>query len=155
PTPRGASDLPQAKDGFGDLDLPTPRGASDLPVAKGHGDLDLPTPRGISDLPGALGHADLPAAHGGADLPVAKGGADFGELELPEPRSLPPVASSELKDAAGRSGVGGTGFGELDLGESGGDDMEFADIPQREGDAAAHSESLPPPRVAVQSKKAA
>ncbi len=155
PAVRGASDLPAPKgDGFGDLDLPTPRGISDLPAARegGFGDLDLPTPRDISDFPALAGDgdADLPISAGGADLPVAKGGADFGELELPEPRTAMPAAEDEgVRDASGRAGVGGMGFGELDLGDGGGDDMEFADIPQREapaGDGAA-PESLPPPRV--------
>src|SRR5690606_9599788 len=71
----------------------------------------------------------------------------FGELDLPEPRE-----SAHLRDAAGRSGVGGTSFGELDLGESnGGDDMEFADIPQRE--RASLPPQVAPPRVAVDTRK--
>ena len=165
PTPKGSADLPVAKDdGFGDLDLPTPR--SDLPMPKddGFGDLDLPVPRGASDLPAPAESADLPVARGEADLPAVSG--DFDELSLPEPRSLPPgpapvddapgvgMEEGDVRDASGRTGLGGTAFGELDLGEGGdADDMEFADIPQEGGAAGEARDSLPPPRVVAQKKK--
>jgi len=163
PTPKGASDLPAPKDdGFGDLDLPTPR--SDLPMPKGGAgfeDLDLPVPRGASDLPAPADQADLPVAAGASDLPAL--GGDFDDLALPEPRSLPPgpapealdASEEDLRDAAGRSGLGGTAFGELDLGDGGdADDMEFADIPQEGASAPAEGrDSLPPPRVVAQKKK--
>ncbi|HJL18046.1 MAG TPA: tetratricopeptide repeat protein [Sandaracinaceae bacterium LLY-WYZ-13_1] len=179
PMPKTAT--PSGDPGFGDLDLPMPKEGSDLPAPKsdfpdlpepsggGFGDLDLPTPR--SDLPAPKGdafgdldiapeeRADLPMAAGDADLPVAR---EDDDLALPEPRQVAPAAPDEdLRDREGRVGVGGTAFGELDLGEGEGagldvDDMEFADIPQEgaaEAPPGAPEDSLPPPRVAAQPKR--
>jgi len=167
PVPKTAADLPIPKRddaSFGDLDLGGDSG--------GFGDLDLPTPRDITDLPQtADGGADLPAAHGSMDLPQPKGGGDdFDDLALPEPRSFRPgpgadhaasgadfsggaeLGGPDLGGDITRGEVGGTGYGELDLGPGvDADDMEFADLPQAEGDTR---DSLPPPRVAIASKKA-
>ncbi len=173
PVPKEVSDLPTPRDdAFGDLELPTPR--SD-PGNLAFDDLNLPTPRDVTDLPQvhdgvdlpqAADRTDLPVVADRADLPVARdGGGDFDDLALPE-ASGPlgsdfadasfgepsPPTPEPLRDAAGRAGVGGVAFGELDLGDGGGgDDMEFADIPE-EGEAAAAAgvDSLPPPRVVAQ-----
>jgi predicted Zn finger-like uncharacterized protein len=172
PTPKVDADLPGLKGGgFGDLDLPIPKADADLPTLKGggFGDLDLPIPKGDTDLPiprgGAsdgFGDLELPEPRALSDFPgpskpsaPARGApADFGDLELPEPRaSLPPALTPEPA-SEGRGKPGGTGFGELDFGEAG-DDMEFADIPQREGAAPdAAGEPASAPRVVVQKKAA-
>ncbi|MCB9595883.1 MAG: zinc-ribbon domain-containing protein [Sandaracinaceae bacterium] len=158
PMPKGQA---QADDGFGDLDLPIPKAHADLPAPKSFGDLelpnpgsdevdfgelDLPTPRDVTDLPRASEHTDLPAVSGAMDLPAPKGAGGLDDLALPEPRAHAPVPSGH--ELGGHQGVGAA-YGELDLTDGvvpGGDDMEFADLPQGDGDGR---DSLPPPRVAV------
>ncbi len=154
PIPKANADLPAPKGaGFGDLELPDPR-SDEL----GFGELDLPTPRSMTDLPAVAEHSDLPAISGGTDLPAPKSFGELDDLALPEPRPLPAVDPGYDQDPGGPSvegssvgaGVGGVGFGELDLGASSDvDDMEFADIPQAEGDR----DSLPPLRAPVTGKK--
>ncbi|MBW2462088.1 MAG: tetratricopeptide repeat protein [Deltaproteobacteria bacterium] len=150
PPPRSAGGA-GAGELFGDLDLPTPKGAAaGLPVAKGTS--DLPVPRDEGDLFGGggaggagFGELDLPGIDDGFDdidllgsvpAPDLGGpGADAGgglsgrggtELDLP----LPGDESGGMDTSDGRAGAGGVGFGEIDLGEEGGDGMEFADLPQ-------------------------
>ena len=170
PVPKAQSDLPVPKDNaFGDLELPTPR--SD--PAGAFDDLDLPTPREVADLPQVsdgtdlpqvAGFSDLPVAAEAADLPVARPDDDFDDLALPDPRQDlgfdpgdPDPGPEPMRDASGRTGVGGVAFGELDLGEgSEADDMEFADIPSEpDAGAAVSRDSLPPPRVVAQKEKQA
>ncbi|RLB50012.1 MAG: hypothetical protein DRJ42_19790 [Deltaproteobacteria bacterium] len=158
PPPQSAGGV-GAGDLFGDLDLPTPKGAAaGLPVAKGTA--DLPVPRDEGDLFGGaeaggsgFGELDLPGIDDGFDdldllgsMPApgpggpdaAAGGGQGGhggsELDLPLPGDE--LGGAETSD--GRAGAGGVGFGEIDLGEEGGDGMEFGDLPQeRDGSVPA------------------
>ncbi|MBX3275065.1 MAG: zinc-ribbon domain-containing protein [Sandaracinaceae bacterium] len=161
----GDLDLPMPKsradDGFGDLDLPIPKSHADLPAPRGFeqassgsdevdfGELDLPTPRDLADLPAPAEQLDLPAAAGAMDLPAPRGGfAGFDDdLALPEPRAHAAPARAPEPEPARAGPPGGTAYGELDLGPGGGggDDMEFADLPQADADAR---DSMPPMRVA-------
>ncbi len=155
PAPRragghGEIDLPAPKGGgFGELDLPAPRRGGDI--------VDLPQPAGFTDLPQTAGYSDLPGIAAGlpavaaglpglaaglpaprsVDLPRRAGGADlpspggFDDLELPPPKATklrPATAELELPLPGGP--LRDRAHGEIDLGGSGRDDMEFADIPQ-------------------------
>ncbi|MGF1466963.1 MAG: tetratricopeptide repeat protein [Sandaracinaceae bacterium] len=154
PAPALGVDLPRAKSaGLDTLDLPSPAGAADLPArldtldlpAVGEG-TDLPMPRDGSVLPGPKGtERDFPAMSEAPEELDPDHLEEFDELALPEPRALVPEGEEgeaedpDLKDAAGRTGLGSTAFGEIDLGgEQAGaepidDDMEFA-IPEAGAD---------------------
>lgn len=128
-------DMPVGSNTLDDLALPEPRRPAPVAVDAFAG-LDLPEPPNPAGTSGAvfgLGADDeidlpLPAADG--DLPMPKRGAfaQSDDLDLPDPGA---GGFGDLAAPDGRSGAGGTGFGELDLdmGEEG-DEMEFADIPE-------------------------
>ncbi len=142
-----------------DLDLPMPAVGVDLPAPSGS--IDLPTPSGNVDLPMPSSGADLPMPSSGADLPMASTGLDLPApsdgLDLPTPRAdlvgAPAATDLDVLLPDGDGGMGGMGgmddlslpsprarerggagsdkFGEIDLGDGGGegaDSLEFDDI---------------------------
>jgi predicted Zn finger-like uncharacterized protein len=173
PAPAGLDELRAARGGGVDLpapaeltDLPSPMSLSDIPslaaTDDGFGALDLPAPVDLADLPGAPEEGlDLD------ELPSPR--ASFDDLELPEPPSAPllggagegipldstvpgvggrPSLEQELRDSAGRGGVGGTAFGEIALDD---DAMEFSGLP--EADDELETVSLPPATAVTASRE--
>ena len=161
PMPKGQGDLPGPARGNADLPMAVDHG--DLPTP-GHGGLDLPVASGRLDLPMAASFdLDLPMAAGDGDLPVPSARQSLPALEdddgmeleddlaLPEPRRRPSLDDGSLSadglesdldfSPDGRAGAGSVGFGDVDLG--GGDELEFADLPE-EGPGALPTRGVSP-----------
>lgn len=161
PTPRQASagfgdlDLPLpsgatqggGQNAFGDLDLPAVQhGIADLPMPQS-GHIDLPAPQapggGTVDLPDLL-RSDLPGLSPDLPAPQAPGG---GLLDLPEPQ-IPGHGSSDLPvprapgggamdlpvPSSNPPGPDGSPFGEIELGPTVPESMEFDALPQESPD---------------------